>query len=69
MNESLFLRHLTLRFRVSFRDVEELMAARGVLFTYETIRRWCEKFGKEYAASLRRRRARTRDNGIWTLFS
>ncbi len=49
------------RFSVSFRDVEELMAARGVLVTYETIRRWCEKFGKEYAAGLRRRRARTGD--------
>ena len=37
------------------------MAARGVLVSYETIRRWCEKFGKQYAAGLRRRRARTGD--------
>src|SRR3954447_20354595 len=49
------------RFSVSFRDVEELMAARGVLVTYETIRRWCDKFGKQYADGLRRRRARTGD--------
>src|SRR3954447_10014670 len=49
------------RFSVSFRDVEELMAARGVLVTYETIRRWSDKFGKQYADGLRRRRARTGD--------
>ena len=49
------------RFGVSFRDVEEMMAARGVLVTYETIRRWCGKFGKQYADGLRRRRAPTGD--------
>ena len=49
------------RFGVSFRDVEELMAARGVLVSYETIRRWCGKFGKVYADGLRRRRAQTGD--------
>jgi hypothetical protein len=37
------------RFGVSFRDVEEMMAARGVVVSYETIRRWCDKFGKQYA--------------------
>jgi putative transposase len=31
-------------FGVSLRDVEELMAARGVLLSYETVRRWCDKF-------------------------
>ena len=36
---------LYFRFGVSFRDVEELMAARGVLLSYETVRRWCDKFG------------------------
>lgn len=49
------------RFGVRFRDVEEMMAARGVLVSYETIRRWCDKFGKGYAAGLRRRRAQTGD--------
>ena len=44
-----------------FRDVEEMMAARGVLVSYETVRRWCDKFGKQYADGLRRRRARTGD--------
>src|SRR3982751_5489417 len=37
------------------------MAARGVVVSYETVRRWCEKFGKAYADGLRRRRARTGD--------
>ena len=49
------------RFGVSFRDVEEMMAARRVLVSYETVRCWCDKFGKEYAAGLRRRRARSGD--------
>jgi putative transposase len=49
------------RFGVSFRDVEEAMAARGVLVSYETVRRWCEKFGKQYASGLRMRRAPTGD--------
>jgi putative transposase len=52
---------LSFRFGVSFRDVEEMMAARGVRLSYETVRRWCEKFGKQYAAGLRRRRVRTGD--------
>jgi hypothetical protein len=33
------------RFTLSLRDVEELMLARGVVVTYETIRSWCAKFG------------------------
>jgi putative transposase len=46
---------------VSFRDVEEMMAARGVMLSYETVRRWCDKFGKQYVDGLRRRRPRTGD--------
>jgi putative transposase len=49
------------RFAVSFRDTEEAMAARGVQVSYETVRRWCEKFGHLYAAGLRKRRGRTGD--------
>ncbi len=49
---------LYLRFHLSLRDVEELLAERGVSVTYETIRAWCAKFGPQYAANLRRRRAR-----------
>jgi putative transposase len=49
------------RFSLSLRDVEELLAERGVSVTYETIRAWCAKFGPTYAAGLRRRRARPSD--------
>ena len=37
------------RFALSFRDVEELLAKRGVIVSYETVRQWCRKFGPEYA--------------------
>ena len=40
----------------SFRDVEELLLERGVIVTYEAIRKWCRKFGQAYANQLRRRR-------------
>jgi putative transposase len=49
------------RFSVSFRDVEEMMASRGVPVSYETVRRWCDKFGHEFAARVRRRRPQTGD--------
>jgi putative transposase len=49
------------RFHLSLRDVEELLAERGVAVTYETIRAWCARFGPSYAAGLRRRRARSGD--------
>ncbi len=43
------------RFSPRFRDVEELMAARGVTLSYETARRWAVRFGQLYANDLRRR--------------
>ena len=49
------------RFALSLRAVEELMLARGVVVTYETIRSWCAKFGPDYANQLRRRRLRRGD--------
>ena len=52
---------LYFRFALSYRDVEELLAERGVLVTYETVRHWCQKFGQTYASELRRRRPRTGD--------
>jgi len=52
---------LYFRFALSYRDVEELLAERGVIVTYETIRQWCRKFGQEYANELRRRRPRPGD--------
>jgi putative transposase len=52
---------LYFRFCLSYRDVEELMAERGVLLTYEAVRYWCRKFGQSYANQLRRRRPRPGD--------
>ena len=49
------------RFCLSFRDVEDLLAQRGVTVTYETIRQWCQRFGPVYARRLRRRRGRRGD--------
>ena len=40
---------LTMPLRLSFRDVEELLAKRGVTLAYETVREWCLKFGQTYA--------------------
>jgi putative transposase len=44
------------RFTLSFRDVEDLLAERGILVTYETVRRWVKYFGPKIAVNLRRRR-------------
>jgi putative transposase len=52
---------LYFRFPLSFREVEELMLQRGVIVSYETVRRWCAKFGQVYANGLRRRRPRPGD--------
>ena len=41
------------RFTLSFRDVEDLLAQRGVTVSYESIRHWCETFGAAYARRLR----------------
>src|SRR6266849_9552890 len=49
------------RFCLSYRDVEELLFVLGVLMTYEAIRKWCRKFGQQYANQLRRRRPRSGD--------
>src|SRR6202035_847540 len=47
---------LYFRFSLSFRDVEELLAQRGIVVTYETVRQWCLKIGQTYANEVRRRR-------------
>jgi putative transposase len=49
------------RFCLSYRDVEELLFARGIAVTYETIRKWCRKFGPRYANQFRHRRPRPGD--------
>ena len=53
------------RFCLSFRDVEELLAKRGIIVSYETVRQWCRKFGPEYARNLKRRQGRLGD--VWHL--
>ncbi len=52
---------LYFRFALSFRDVEEMLAMRGVVLSYETVREWCLKFGQTYANDLRRRSPRPGD--------
>src|SRR6202022_3166458 len=52
---------LYLRFTLSYRDVEELLAERGLDISYETVRRWVLKFGPMIARNLRRRRPRPSD--------
>ena len=49
------------RFCMSLRDMEDLLAERGVLVSYETIRAWCRKFGPGYVRNLRRRQGRSND--------
>jgi putative transposase len=46
---------LYFRFPLSLRMVEEMLAARGIDVSHETVRRWAEKFGRDYANRLRRR--------------
>ena len=53
------------RFSLSFRDVEDLLAKRGITVTHETIRQWCATFGLDYARRLRSRRGRQGDT--WSL--
>src|SRR4051794_7064036 len=52
---------LYFRFALSYRDVEELLAERGVIVTYETVRQWSRNFGQAYANALRKRRPRPGD--------
>ena len=52
---------LYFRFCLSYRDVAELMAERGVTLTYEAVRYWCRKFGQSYANQLRRQQPKPGD--------
>ncbi len=49
------------RFHLSHRDIEDLLAERGIQVSYEAVRLWCRRFGAAFAAGLRRRRARAGD--------
>jgi transposase-like protein len=46
---------------MSLRDVEDLLAERGIAVSYETIRSWVTKFGQQYARSIRRDRPKPND--------
>jgi putative transposase len=54
---------LYFRFHLSFRDVQDLLAERGIVVSHEAIRQWCTRFGPTYAAGLRQRRAGPGDKG------
>ena len=56
---------LYLRFTLSLRDVEDLLAERGVTVSYETVRRWVNHFGPMVAADLQKRRPKP--HSIWHL--
>jgi putative transposase len=50
------------RFCLSLRDVEDLLAERGIQVSDESIRHWCNRFGPEYARNLKKRRGHLGDN-------
>jgi hypothetical protein len=50
-------------FSLSLRDVELILAERGIVVSHETVRRWCKKFAASFADRLRRRRPRL--GGKW----
>ncbi|MFC0387190.1 IS6 family transposase [Muricoccus vinaceus] len=58
IRHAVWLYHL---FSLSFRDVELLLAERGVVVSHESIRRWCLRFGTDFAARLRKRRPKPGD--------
>ncbi len=56
---------LYFRFTLSFRDVEDLLAERGIDVSYETVRCWVNKFGPAIATNIRR--SRSRPDSVWHL--
>lgn len=52
---------LYLRFPLSFRMVEDMLAYRGIIVTHKTVREWAKKFGREYANTIRRSTPRLGD--------
>ena len=59
ISHAVFLYH---RFPLSLRDIEDLLAERGIIVRYETIRRWCRRFGPHYAHNLRRQQPTSGDH-------
>jgi putative transposase len=58
INQAVWLYHC---FSLSLRDVELILAARGVVVSYETIREWSLRFGRTYARTLKQRRPQPGD--------
>ncbi len=58
ISHAVWLHH---RCTLSFRDIEELLATRGVTVSYETVRNWCDKFGEVYCNHIRKTRGQLRD--------
>lgn len=52
------------RFCLSYRDIEELLAQRGISVSYESVRRWCLRFGPHYARNLRKQCPRNGDTWL-----
>ena len=52
---------LYFRFPLSLRMVDEMLAARGIVISHETVRQWALKFGRLFAAALRRRQPQAGD--------
>lgn len=52
---------LYFRFPLSLRMVEEMLAARGIIVSHETVRQWARKFGQDFANQIRRRLPRAGD--------
>lgn len=52
---------LYFRFPLSFRIVEDMVAYRGILVPHKTVREWADKFGRNYANTIRRRTSRLGD--------
>ena len=49
------------RFTLAFRDMEEMLASRGIIVTYETVRQWPLKFGQDFANTVRRKQPQRGD--------
>src|SRR5215204_3231448 len=54
---------LSFRFPLSLRNVDEILAARGIMLSHETVRQWARKFGQDFANRIRRRLPCAGDKG------
>ena len=57
------------RFNLSHRDIEDVLAERGITVSHESIRLWCIKFGPEYAKRFFRRPIRRHGTQSWKIIT